>query len=499
MTPAFTILDAVDDDALFARWFKDPTTWLPWRAFLAALFGLGMTPDQLSIYQHCTGRSVPPTSPVYEAWLVCGRRAGKSFVLALVAVFLACFRDYAPQLSPGERATIMVIAVDRRQARVIFRYIRALLTRTALLAQMVEREDREAFDLSNGVTIEVASASFWSVRGYTLVAALLDEIAFFPTDDAADPDYEIIDALRPGMATIPGAMLLCASSPYSRKGALWDAWRKHFSKDGDPVLVWQATTRAMNPTVPQQVIDDATERDPADAAAEYGAQFRTDIEAFVIREAVEVCIRRGVRERAPKPAITYRGFADPSGGSSDSFTLAVGHLEFPADVVVIDALREVRPPFSPEAVVAEFAGLLTSYGVTTICGDRYAGLWPVEQFGKFGISYEQSAKPKSDLYLDLLPLINSRRLELVDDQRLVNQLCGLERRTARSGRDSIDHAPGGHDDCANAVAGVAGLCINKYGNYDVTYRGWSDPDDDDPDGARAYRMQKFIEHIARYS
>jgi hypothetical protein len=35
---------------------------------------------------------------------------------------------------------------------------------------------------------------------------------------------------------------------------------------------------------------------------------------------------------------------------------------------------------------------------------------------------------------------------------LIAQLLGLERRTARSGKDSIDHAPGGHDDVANAAA-----------------------------------------------
>jgi hypothetical protein len=92
------------------------------------------------------------------------------------------------------------------------------------------------------------------------LAALCDEIAFWPTDNAAEPDYEIINALLPGMATIPGAMLLCASSPYARRGALWDAHHRHYGKNGDPILVWQADTRMMNPTVPQQVIDKAMER-----------------------------------------------------------------------------------------------------------------------------------------------------------------------------------------------------------------------------------------------
>ena len=45
-------------------------------------------------------------------------------------------------------------------------------------------------------------------------------------------------------------------------------------------------------------------------------------------------------------------------------------------------------------------------------------------------------------YGDMLPAINSRQLDLLDDARLVAQIVGLERRTARGGRDIIDHAPG---------------------------------------------------------
>ena len=80
-----------------------------------------------------------------------------------------------------------------------------------------------------------------------------------------------------------------------------------------------------------------------------------------------------------------------------------------------------------------------------------------------GIRCEQSAEPKSSLYTNLLPFLNSNRIELLDHPRLVAQLCGLERRTARGGRDSIDHAPGGHDDLANAVAGAAGLALANKG------------------------------------
>jgi hypothetical protein len=458
-----TIIDACHDEELFARWFRDKTTWQAWFAFIAALFGVPMTPDQLATYCACTGRTEAPTEPFAEGWLICGRRAGKSFVLALIAVFLACFKSYTEFLGPGERATVMVIATDRRQARVIFRYIRGMISGTPLLADLIERETADTLDLTNGVTIEVGTASYRSIRGYTLAAVLCDEIAFWPTDDSAEPDYAILDALRPGMSTIPSAMLLCASSPYARRGALWDAYRRHFGKDNSGLLVWKAATRTMNPTVPQALIDRAMERDPASAGAEYGAEFRTDVEGFVSREAVEAVISLGVYERAPLSNTKYIAFVDPSGGSADSMTLAVGHRE--GQVALLDAIRERRPPFSPEAVVSEFCDLLKRYRVSKVEGDRYAGEWPREVFKNHGITYDASARPKSDLYRDLLPRLNSGEIDLLDEQRLIAQLVGLERRTSRGGRDSIDHAPGSHDDLANAVAGCLVGVLGKRSTY----------------------------------
>ena len=213
------LLAAIDDPNLFGPWFKDPGTWQAWRAFLCALFGLPMTEEQLEVFACCTGRSTAPTAPFNEAYLVCGRRAGKSAMLALVAVYLATFKNYSPYLAPGERGTIAIISADRKQARVIFRYLASLLRDVPMLAQLIERETAESFDLTNRVTIEVSTASYRTARGYTFVAILADELAFWRSDDSANPDTEVLAAVRPGMGTIPGAMLLCASSPYARRGA----------------------------------------------------------------------------------------------------------------------------------------------------------------------------------------------------------------------------------------------------------------------------------------
>jgi hypothetical protein len=452
------ILQACADEKLFAPWFKSKSDWAAWMVFLAALYALPMTPEMLLTYQQCTGRTAPPTVAALEGWLICGRRAGKSFIMALNAVFIACFGEYRKHLARGERGTVLVIATDRRQARNIIRYIRGLLEGIPMLKRMVERETTESFDLKNAVTIEVAAASFKSVRGYTIVAALCDEIAFWPSEDAAEPDFAILDALRPAMATIPSAKLLCASSPYARRGALYDAFKRYYGKDDTNVLVWKADTRTMNPTVPRAIIDQAFERDPASASAEYGAEFRSDIAQFVSREAVEACISPQVLERPRVPGVSYQAFVDPSGGSSDSMTLAIGHQQLTPDnkrgIGVLDVVREIRAPFSPEAAVAEFAQLLQSYGIRFVRGDRYGAQWTQESFKKVGIEYRPADLAKTEIYRDFLPRLNSGEVDLLDNQRLVTQLLGLERRTARGGRDSIDHPPGGHDDLANAAAGA---------------------------------------------
>src|SRR5262249_33393187 len=226
---------------------------------------------------------------------------------------------------------------------------------------MTEEETAEATRLRNRIVVEIHTASFRSTRGYTIIAALLDEVAIWETDEAsAEPDIEVINAIKPGMATVPGAMLLCASSPHARRGALWEAYRKHFGQDGDPVLVWQAATRDMNATVPQGYIDAHYADDPAKAAAEYGAQFRTDVETFISREVVEAAVVAGRHELPRVPGVLYTGATDPSGGSNDSMTLSIDHVETDAAGVrrsVLDVVREVRPPFSPDAVVAEFSAL----------------------------------------------------------------------------------------------------------------------------------------------
>ena len=456
---AVSILEAMRDPALFARWFTPADSWARWAVFLSALFGLPVSHEAQAIFREHTRRERAPSDP-REAWVIAGRRGGKSLIAALVAVYLACFRDYSKHLAPGERATVLVLASDRRQSRICMRYCEGFLDNVPMLASLVERRTQEEIHLATRVSIEVHAASFRGTRGYSLAGVVLDELAFWPSDeDGSNPDREIVRAIRPGMATIPGSLLVAISSPYARRGELWNAWRRWYGQEDPRVLVWQAPTLAMNPTLDPSVVAQALEEDEPAARAEFLAEFRSDVEALLTREAVEACVEPDRFEVGRLPGVAYHAFVDPSGGSADSMTLAIAHRE--GEACVLDCLRERRPPFSPESVVQEFAETLRAYGISRATGDRYGAMWVAERFEKIGIHYAPAEKPKSDLYRELLPALNSGRVRLLANEKLISQLVGLERRTARGGRDTIDHAPGGHDDLANAAAGVVQLVLSR--------------------------------------
>jgi hypothetical protein len=492
MIPSITLREALANKALLGDTLSGDS-WLVWRTLLIASMGEELTADERVIFKRFTGRDREPGERVEEFVAVKGRRGGGSRATSVLATYIAGLCSH-PKLVRGERGVLLCVAADQNQADVILDYCEANFRSSPVLSQLIESRTARELRLTNGIDIEVRAADYRRLRGLTFVAVVADEVAFWMTSDtSANPDDEILNAVRPGLATTLGPLFII-SSPYARRGELWRTYQKHFGAGGNPlILVAQGSSRDFNPTLPQSVVDRAYERDPAFAAAEFGAQFRTDIESFVSIEVVRACVSHGVFERPAQPGVLYHGFCDPSGGSADPMTLCVGHYDYGKKTVVVDCLREVTPPFSPQEVVENFARTLKSYKVFKITGDRYAGIWPVELFGRHNINYEQSAPAKSDLYRDLLPLLNSGRLELLDHAKCLNQLCGLERRTARGGKDSIDHAPGAHDDIANAVAGLAAI-NSRYGNYDVSFSGFQ-PTTDDKDSGTNFATQQLRDAI----
>jgi hypothetical protein len=450
------IVDAIDDPLLFQPWFPG-SSWDHWRTILKAAFALPMTDDEHAFFRTVADRD-PPRQRVRELWIVAGRRAGKDSVASVIAAHTAAMFDGRRTLRPGERALVACLACDRDQAKIVLNYIKAFFADNEMLSGMVTRETAGGLELDNCVDVAVSTNSFRAVRGRPVLLAILDECAFYRDETSATPDDETYRALRPGMATLPGAMMVGISSPYRKSGLLYSKFKRHFGKEDDDVLVVRAPTTALNPTIDPAVIAAALEDDPAAARAEWLGEFRDDIGGWADGQLIEAAVDTGVVSRPPR-ANSYVSFCDPSGGARDSFTAAVAHME--SNVAILDCLIEVRAPFNPTSATEQVAQVLRTYGCTRTKGDRYSAQWVVEAFAKCGIAYEHSERDRSAIYLDALPLFTSGRARLLDSRRLVTQFAGLERRTSPVGKDRVDHGPGGADDLCNSAAGALVAAVSQ--------------------------------------
>jgi hypothetical protein len=456
---AVSVLDFMDDARLLRSSFEGPS-WERWRAVLRAAFAQPMSRHARALFAEVAGGRAPPRRPVRE--LVCGigRGGGKDSIASAIAVFIATTGDFS-RLRHGERGTIMCLATDRDQSAIAFNYIRALLQETPLLAALIERVGDDRIELRNRAEIIVQTNNTRSPRGRTIACAIFDEASHWRGLDFANPDTEVDAAVTPGLMRFPNSLKIIISSVHRRAGLLHDKFSQHFGKDDDDVLVVLGTSRQFNPTLDQSEIDRQLALDPEKAGAEYLSRWRDDLTNFLDRQLVEAAIEKGIVNRPPHPRTTYTAFADPSGGRGDAFTAAIGHREH--TLLIIDALYERRAPFDSDAVIAEVAALAKQYGVTTIRGDDYGADLTVAAFRRHGIAYRNlrlnnadgadGKLNRSEIYLNAVGLFTAARVRLPDSPRLVHQLISLERRAARSGHDTIDHPPNGHDDLANAACG----------------------------------------------
>lgn len=453
------IIEACKDPNLFRPFLEDQNgsiaTWSRWFSCLRAVYGLPIGPNASKSIQKLTERDphAMPAEGFGTALFLTGRRSGKSRTAAVIGAYEAALAGNESKLAKGEKGIVAVIAPTKNQGSIVRNYIRGIFDAPLLATQLV-RETKEGFELRNGIEIRIMAGDFRSIRGFTLVCAIVDEIAFFGLDEESKvkSDSELIRAIQPSLATTQGK-LIAISSPYARKGWSFKTHANHFGNDKSRTLVVNAPSRTLNPTLPQSVIDQAMQDDPASARSEYFGLFRDDIAAFISREVLEGLVHAGRAFLIPRSQNTYQAFVDMSGGRSDDHALAIGHRE--GRKVVIDFCKRYKPGQSPYVVVNDMAEQLGSYGIKRVHGDNYAADWVSKAFQDARIQFIKADRNKSALYLELLPRLGSGEIELLDNETLIDQLANLERCTRSGGRDIVDHPKGGHDDLANAVAGVS--------------------------------------------
>jgi hypothetical protein len=469
------ILEAIGDEKLFRPFLgKDLSTWRQWAVALRALYGLPIKAGKATeVLKQCTGRDAKELPPdgFTSALFLTGRRSGKTRIAAVVAGYEALFGGHEKKLAPGEIGMVAVVSPTRSQSGICWNALRGLFDSSPILrAEVIDaKESAKQLTLRNGLQVSVLTGDPKKVRGFTLVAAVIDETAFFGLDEESSvrSDVELIRSIRPALATTNGR-LICISSPYARRGYCFSTYQRFHGENRGKVsafcpawttLLWKAASRVMNPTLSQKVIDAAVLEDPAAARSEFYAEFRDDVSEYVPRSLIESLVAQGRKGLLYRSDRSYAAFCDLSGGRGDDAALAIAHRE--ERKVILDYLRVWKAPFNPFAVVNDMADeLKKNWSLRRVTGDNYSAEFVSGAFAAASVSYRRSDFPKSQLYRELLPRLCSAEIELLDDDKLISQLAGLERRTRTGGNDIIDHAPGGHDDAANVVAGVT-VCVHK--------------------------------------
>ncbi len=451
---------ALADRQLLGAAIGDLSTWQTWIATIKAAYGRPLDPAERSLFDAVAGGRSPPTRKVRELVAVCSRRSGKGRIGSALAVHEAVLVDHSAALSPGETGVVAIVSPTLAQSRVMLDYVVGYLEASPVLRAEIAKVTDDAVELRNGNVIVTLASDYRSLRGRTLLGCLLDEASFLRDELSRASDLETARAVLPGLMTT-GGMLVILSSPYRRAGLVYTRHRDHFGKDSADCLVVAGPSSTFNPTLDAGEIERARESDPEAAQSEWLGQFRSDLAMFLSEELIEQAIDRSrPLELPPQLGVRYSAFADPSGGRGDHFVVVIGHRA--GEGFVCDAIRGYAPPFNTKAVVVDLArNLLDDYGITAIAGDNYSAAWVADAFRAEGVKYVTCETPKSALYIESLPLWTRGAISIPEHPRLVRELRLLERRTSRSGRDSVDHGQSGSDDYANALCGCAVSCASR--------------------------------------
>ena len=240
--PKITMRRFLEDPLLLGKQFAGKT-WLGWRALLIASQGEPLNELEAEFFKELTGRDYIAGMRCDELWVIASRRAGKSRAIAALATFRSIMFNYDDFLAPSERAVIAILSATQVQSGKVFEYTAGNFDSVKLLKPFLANITRGEIRLTNRIDIQIRTASYKTIRGITSPLVVLDELAFFDLEGSANPDKQIYDAVVPSLASLHG-QLAVISSPFGKRGLLWDTYRENYGPDGDPqILVAKASTR----------------------------------------------------------------------------------------------------------------------------------------------------------------------------------------------------------------------------------------------------------------
>jgi len=402
--------------------------------------------------------------------IVAGRGSGKSSFSALRVLHLCL--TVPLKTAAGEFAYGLFVAPDLRTARQAFRFALGAIEANPQLTRLIVALNRNNSNRSNndGVLLKrpdgklvrleclPAKKGGSAVRGRTIVAALLDEVAFFEDKDHAVNDEDLYKAIAPRI--IAKGQLIIGSTPYLERGLLYEFYSKNWSHPVTSICAWAPTAlMRANDNDTLQMVDIERQRNPDNFAVEFNAEFLSGASGNFFDE--QTVLDAVDADRTPAlPPLTQGAGTTAAGGDfgfrSDSSALAIVQyaLDGKVHLARIDERRPRRgQPLKPSEVVGEFAEALRFYGIGSLTADSHYVEAVREHLHAKGLAL--SPEPdKNESYFYLRSLFADRRIRLPKHTRLIAQLCSIRSKPAPGGGLTI-YAPRaknlGHGDLVSAL------------------------------------------------
>lgn len=425
----------------------------PQRTILKSVYGEPLNEREHEIHRIGTGREQYDQREQTEVTVIAGRRSGKTGKIAAPIAVFEAFR--AHDVPPGEQAYVLLLAPQLSQARIAFRFILKYIQSSPILSKRVRRVTKNEITFDNRIIISCHPCSYVAVRGITIVAVICDEMAFWcHKETAANPEHEILEALRPGMATVRRPKLIKISTPFRKEGILFSEFQRRTELD---FPVWQVPTSEMNPAISTKILDRARVRDEQTFRREFMAEFCEDVISWIDPETLEACVIRNRRELPRLAGGTYLAVIDPGFRHSD-FALAILQRRSDGKIVLCRIVRwrgTKKAPLGLEWVCRQIQQQLGEFSLNRVIGDQFCVEAINQELGKLGIVYEEicfGTHTRGLIFGNLRHLLNQRKIELLDSPELLSELRSLDE--LKTDRGQIDIRPGGgmRDDLAVVVA-----------------------------------------------
>lgn len=205
-------------------------SWNPSKALMLVAEGRHreLTPELRAFAEEFSGRKTFPAAPVAE-YIEAGGRGGGKTSRALAMRISRALRTY-PR-APGERIKAYWSGPTLQQSTQAHERTLGLLEQSEVARQMIGDVNAHVIELTNGVDLETRPGDFKTIRGASMCCAVIDEACFMPTGESARPDRELLRAVRPALARVPGSLLVLISSVYAQRGELYWYLKEGFGRE----------------------------------------------------------------------------------------------------------------------------------------------------------------------------------------------------------------------------------------------------------------------------